>query len=302
MPEPIEHADLVDPAALAKLSQLELIATRVVEGFISGKHRSPYKGCSVEFVEHRAYSPGDEVRLLDWRAFAKSDRYYVKQFEEETNLQALLVIDASGSMGFGMTTVTKLRYAQMAGACLARLMLHQQDAVGMAVVDTSLRRYIPPRSVPTHFRVLIGELGRVRPRGETSLGTVLHDLATRIKRRGMIIICSDCFDEVDALLNAMHHLRARGHEILLFHTMAPEELSFSFSRWSRFECLETVTRRLDLDPALIRKQYLTRVRAFLERLRRGCGEAECDYVPLTTDRPLGDTLAYYLGRRAARMK
>ena len=302
MAEAIEYRELLDPVALSKLGQLEVIATRIVEGFLTGKHRSPYKGCSVEFAEHRAYSPGDEVRLLDWRAYARSDRYYIKQFEEETNLQALLVLDASGSMGFGSSTVTKLRYAQMACACLARLMLNQQDAVGLAVLDTRVRSYIPARSRASHFRVLLEGLGKTKPGGETSLAAQLHDLAKRIRRRGLIMLFSDCFDDVEALLNALHHLRTRGHELLLFHTVAPEELSFSFTRWSRFECLETVGLRVDLDPLSVRSKYLERLQVFLDQLKKGCGEVECDYVPLTTDSPLGDALGYYLARRAARMK
>jgi len=300
--EAIDCSDLLDPEALDKLGRLEVIATRIVEGFVTGKHRSPYKGCSVEFAEHRAYSPGDEIRLLDWRVYARSDRYYVKQFEEETNLQALMVLDASGSMGFGSSTVTKLRYAQMACACLARLMLHQQDAAGLAVLDTRVRRYIPARSRPSHFRVLLEGLGDTRPVGETSLAGNLHDLAKRIRRRGLIMLFSDCFDDVEALLNALHHLRARGHELLLFHVLAPEEASFSFTRWSRFECLEVAGQRIDLDPLAVRGKYLERFQVFLDRLKAGCGEVECDYVALTTDQPLGDALGYYLARRAARMR
>lgn len=302
MSQAVKHMDLLDPEAMSKLGKLEVIATRIVEGFISGKHRSPYKGASVEFAEHRGYSPGDEVRLIDWRVFARSDRYYIKQFEEETNLQSVLVLDASGSMAFGASTVSKLRYAQMAAACLARLMLHQRDAVGLAVLDEVVRTYIPARSRANHFGVLLDELGETRPGGETSLAGALHDLASRIKRRGLIMILSDCFDDAEDLLNALHHLRARGHEVMLLQIMAPEELSFKFDRWSRFECLEVAGTRIDLDPSVIRKEYLERVETFLERLRQGCGEIGCDYMPLSTDQSLGDALGYYLARRSAKLK
>jgi uncharacterized protein (DUF58 family) len=297
----VEHRELLDPDALSSLGRLELIATRIVEGFVSGKHRSPFKGGCVEFAEHRSYSPGDEIRLLDWRVFGRSDRYYIKQFEEETNLQVQLVLDASGSMGFGLSTVSKFRYAQMASACLTRLLLHQRDAVGLTILDTKLREYIPPRSKATHFHVILEALARTQTGGETSLAGVLHELAARIRRRGMLVVCSDCFDDVEALLHALHHLRSRGHEVLLFHIMAPEELSFSFKRWTHFVCLEGGPR-IDLDPPTIRKRYLERVEAFLDRLGRGCGEIECEYVPLTTERPIGEALSHYLGRRAARMK
>ncbi|NLX58892.1 MAG: DUF58 domain-containing protein [Phycisphaerae bacterium] len=288
--------------AMSRLGQLELIASRIVEGFLSGKHRSPYKGSSVEFAEHRHYSPGDETRLIDWRVLARSDRCYIKQFEEETNLKCLLVLDASGSMGFGHSTVTKLRYAQMASACLARMMLHQQDAVGLAVVDGSLRTFIPPRSRASHFRVLVEALRSVVAVGPTSLAGELRELGKRLRRRGMIFVLSDCFDDVEGTLNALHHLRLRGHETILFHTMAPEELSFAFSRWSRFECLETAGHRIDLDPSAIRKEYLRRVGEFLGRLEAGCGEIGCDYMPLETSRPLAEVLGHYLSRRAARVR
>ena len=297
-----EHADLLDPAAMGKIAPLEMVATSVVEGLLSGRHRSASKGGCIEFAEHRPYSPGDEIRLLDWRVLARSDRYYVKQFEEETNLRAVLVVDASGSMGFGGGTMTKLRYAQVLSACLARLMLRQQDAVGLAIVDANLRRYVPPRSNPSHFGVLLDELGRLRAGGETSLADVLQELAKRIKRRGLIVICSDCFDDVEPLVTALHCLRARGHDMLLFHIMAPEELSFSFTKWSLFECLEVPGQRINLDPASIRKRYLQGVQGFLTELKAGCGRSRCDYAPATTDWAVGEMLGHYLGRRMSRAK
>jgi len=294
--------DLLDREAVTSLGQLELISTRVVEGFVTGKHRSPFKGSTADFAEHRPYSPGDEARLLDWRVYAKRDRYYIKQFEEVTNLRALLVIDASGSMGFGLSTPTKLRYALTAAACLARMVLHQQDAVGTALIDTAIRRYIPPRANPSHLHVLLEEWSQAHPGGDTSLADVLHDLAKRIRRRGMLMIFSDCFDDLDALTRALHHLHARGHEVLVFHTMAPEELSFSFNRWSRFQCLEQWGRRIDLDPAAVRERYLERVGRFLDELKSRCAEIKSDYVPLTTDRPLTETLGHYLRWRARRTR
>jgi uncharacterized protein (DUF58 family) len=287
---------------LNQIGHLELIADRVVEGFVSGKHPSPFKGGCVEFADHRSYTPGDEVRLVDWRAFARSDRYYIKQFEEETNLQVMLVVDGSGSMDFGLSTVPKVRYAQMTAACLARLMLHQRDSVGLSVIDSGIRSYVPPRSKASHFRVILSELSRIHPEGETSLATVLHEIAERIRRRGMVIICSDCFDDIEPLSNALYHFRSRGHETILFHIMAPEEITFDFTRWSRFECLEVAGRRMDLDPVAVRDRYVERVNGFLDGLKEACGESECDYVPLRTDRPLGDALSYYLALRKARAR
>ncbi len=293
-----DRQDLIDPQTLTGAGDLHVVATRIVEGYLAGRHRSPHKGGCVEFAEHRPYSPGDEVHLIDWRAYARSDRYYIRQFEEETNLQAILVLDGSGSMGFGLEGITKFRYAQILASCLARLLLHQGDAVGMAVCDRQIRSYIPPRSNPSHFRVLLDPLTDSRCGGETSLASVLGEVGKRLKRRGMVIVLSDCFEEEDRLIEAMHLLRVRGHELWLLHVMAPEELSFSFSNWSTFQCLEG-TGRLQLDPAVIRKRYLQRVEAFLERIRQGCADVQCDYSPVTTDQPIGPTLGYYLRRRMA---
>ena len=240
--------------------------------------------------------------MIDWRVFARSDRHYIKQFEQETNLQTILVLDASGSMGFGLETVTKLRYAQVLISCLSRLLLHQRDAVGLAISDRQIRSFIPPRSSPGHFKVLLDELTKTRSVGETSLAAVLRHLGKKLKRRGLVIVLSDCFEDEDGLIEALHLLRVRGQDTWLLHIMAPEELSFSFKQWSTFECLEVSDYRVELDPALIRKRYLEGVRVFLERLQRGCEEAECDYTAVTTDRPIGETLAYHLSRRMARAK
>jgi uncharacterized protein (DUF58 family) len=294
-------SSLLDPAVLMKVGPLDVVATRVVEGYLAGRHRSPFKGGCVEFAEHRPYSAGDEIRLMDWRAFARRDRYYIKQYQEETNLQAALVLDASGSMGFGQSTVSKFRYAQVACACLARLLLQQGDAVGLATFDTKVRYHLPARSARGHMHAVLDTLEHTTTGGETSLANILHDLARRFRRRGLMIIASDCFEDVDPLMRGLRRLRACGHDLVLLHVMAPEELTFAFDRWSQFECLETGTR-LELDPAAVRHQYVERVRAFLEQLRKGCRQVECDYCGLVTDQPLGDALAYCLASRAARMK
>lgn len=296
-----DRLELLDPEAISRIGQLELLSLRVVDGFLSGKHRSTHKGGCFEFAEHRAYTAGDEVRLIDWRVFAKSDRYYIKQFEEETNLQVLMVVDASGSMQFGRSTVSKLDYARMACACLSRLMLHQRDAVGLAVTDSNMRQYIPPRSHASHLQAILDALRRTRPGGETALAACLRQLAPRMKRRGLIVILSDCFGELGPLVEAMHHLRLRGHELIVAQITAPEEVTFSFTRWSRFECLEVAGTRLDLDPPAVRKRYLERIGAFLRDLKRECARVRCDYLPMATDQPLGDVLAHYLARRAARV-
>jgi uncharacterized protein (DUF58 family) len=294
--------DSVHPDDLAQTDNLELMSRHIVDGFIAGRHRSRRKGGGAEFAEHRAYCPGDEIRLLDWRVFGKSDRYTIKQFEEETSLQAMMVVDASGSMGFGISTATKYSYSRGASLCLARLVLRQNDAAGLAVIGGGVRSFTPPRSQPRHLDVIIEALVKAGPTGATTLADDLGSLVQRIKRRALIILFSDCFDDVDKLGHSLRLLRSRRHEVMLFHVLAPEELSFAFKDRSRFESLENPGHALDLDPVQIRDEYLTRLKTFLGRVRQACGESAVEYYPLTTNRPLGEALADYLRRRAATLK
>jgi uncharacterized protein (DUF58 family) len=297
MPTDLDLQELMCPAALASIGPLELLSRRVVDGFLSGAHRSTHKGGCFEFAEHRAYSAGDEARLIDWRVFARSDRYYVKQFEEETNLQALMVVDSSGSMQFGASTISKYDYARLACACLSRLMLRQRDAVGLISTANESLAYVPPRSNPHHLRAIADALVRARPGGAASLASVLHRAGKRLKRRGLVVIFSDCLDDVARLIKSLRLLRLRGHEVLLFHVLAPEERTFSFNRWSRFECLETAGLHVDVDPSSVRGRYLERLQKFVDDLKRECLRVRCDLVPLSTEQHLGDTLAHYLRRR-----
>jgi len=295
-------SEIFDAKDLAGIENLELLASRAVDGLLAGKHRSELKGGSAEFTEHRGYVPGDEIRLIDWKVFGKSDRYFIKQYIEQTCLQVIVVLDGSGSMAFGLENGSKFHYARAMAACLTRLVLRQSDSAGLAVLGKTVRSYVPPRANPNHFQALLDLLRVAQPTGETSLAANLTDLARRIKRRGLIVLVSDCFDEVNSLRQAFQFLRARGHEIILLHTMAPEELTFDFGGWSRFECLEVNGHHLDLDPALIRNDYIESVRKFLGDLKRICGETGTDYHPLPTDKPMGEALAYYLKRRSARLK
>ena len=304
------YMELLDPDALAKIHRLELIARGVVEGFISGRHRSPYKGFSAEFAEHREYVPGDNIRDLDWRVFGRSDRYYIKQYIEETNLRCLVLLDCSGSMKYagklaaqhGREPVSKFRYGQFLAASLAHLMIHQQDAVGLATFDTELRRYIPARSRASHLRAILQELASIEPGAETRLAPIFHDLAERIHRRGLVVIISDLFDDVDDILKALHHFRYRKHEVLMMHVMAEEELTFPFDRWSIFEDLERHGHRLPLDPLSIRSEYLARVKDFVQRVQSGCGQMDIDYVQLSTKNSFDLALSHYLANRMSRMR
>jgi uncharacterized protein (DUF58 family) len=288
------------PDALAKFGRLELLARLVVEGVMTGLHKSPFKGFSVEFAEHRQYGPGDEIRHIDWRAFGKTDRYFVKEYEEETNLKAYLVLDASGSMGYAGAKVSKLEYARGLAAALAYLMISQRDAVGLATFDTEPRAMIPPRSAPGHFSVLCKAMEETAVGGETPLSGVLHGLAERIKRRGLVIILSDGFDRSDDLLKALRHLRHRRHEVLFFQTVAPEEESFPFSRPAKFRDLERPARDLRINPAALRATYLERFDAHRKALREGLLGMDADYHKVSTADPHARVLLDYLTARSAR--
>jgi uncharacterized protein (DUF58 family) len=290
----------LDPSSLDRFGRLELLARLVVEGVMSGLHKSPFKGFSVEFAEHRHYGPGDEIRHIDWRAFGKTDRYYVKEYEEETNLKAYLVVDTSGSMSYAGRTVSKFEYARQLAAGLAYLMISQRDAVGLITFDDAIRSMIPALSAPSHFSVLCKSLSDARIGGETPVAGVLHSLAERIRRRGLVIILSDGFDKLDDLTNALQHLRHRRHEVLFFHVLAPEEEEFPFRRPARFRNLENPNQRLLIDPAAMRKAYLEKFHAFRESLMERIRAMGADYHKASTSVPLDQTIVDYLATRTSR--
>lgn len=304
------YMSLLDPDALTKIGRLELLARGVVEGFVSGRHKSPYRGFSVEFADHREYVPGDCLRDLDWRVYAKSDRYYIKRYIEETNLRATILLDASGSMAYtgdeaarrNGRRLSKFAYGQYLAATLAHLMINQQDAVGLVTFDTKIRRYIPSRSRTSHLRVVLEELHRTEAGEESRLAPVFHDIAERVHRRGLVVVVSDLFDDPAEILNALHHFRYRKHEVIVFHVMAEEELTFPFDRWSLFRDLELFERRVQLDPRSIRAAYLDEVRRFIEQVEKGCGQMNVDYVALSTRHDFDLALATYLARRRSLAK
>jgi len=289
----------------ASLGKLEFLARSPMRGTVAGKHTSPHKGASVEFAEHRQYVVGDDLRDLDWRVYGKQDRYYVKQYTEETNLRATIVLDASGSMrytGEFATTMdghrlSKFRYGQYLAAALTYLLIRQQDAVGLTTLDTQIRTFIPSRSRGSQVRRILEELHATEPGGETSLAEILHDVAERVPRRGFVAIVSDCFDDVEDIIQALHHFQYRRHEVAIFHVMAEEELTFPFSSFHVFRDLENLAERLQIDPRSIRAMYLERVAAFVKKLEQTCGQLRMDYVPLTTKVPYEKALASYLGQR-----
>jgi uncharacterized protein (DUF58 family) len=288
---------LLDPHFVSKLTRLDLTARLVVEGFLTGLHRSPYHGFSVEFAEHRQYMPGDPLRHLDWRVLAKSDRKYIKQYEEETNLRAMLLVDTSASMGYGSHGVTKLDYARQLAAALAYLMLRQNDAVGMFAFATGRAELIPPRSTMGHARPLLLLLERLTPGGTTDFASSLHSLAERMNRRGLVVLISDLLDDPERIAQAIHHFRHKKHEVLVFHVLDPQEVAFDFEREAVYVDLET-GERVTTRPQELRPDYRARVNAWRDQIRQFCVEKRADYVPLTTDQPYDRALLEYLSKRS----
>lgn len=290
-------AEYLSPEFVSKLKNMQLRARMVVEGFIAGLHKSPYHGFSVEFAEHRAYMPGDPLRNLDWKLYAKTDRFYVKQYEEETNLKSYLLLDVSNSMNFGTTGVTKFQYASYLAAALSFLMIQQRDAVGLAAYDTALRAYLPPRSVRTYLNVLLSKLETTQPSSQTDIGKNLHAVADRISRRGLIVVLSDLLDDPTNILAGLKHFRHDGHEVLVFHILDPRELDFAYSGDVRFRDLET-QEEIPTQPWHLRKEYRGLMNEFIDTMRRGCREDRIDYHLLNTQTNYGDALIRYLNKRS----
>ena len=279
---------------LVQFGSLELIARQLVEGAIMGRHRSPWKGASVEFVEHREYHPGDEIRHIDWRAFGKTGRYYVKEFEDETNLRAQLLVDASGSMAWSGRGISKFAYARMLAAGLAWLLLSQRDAVGLTLFDTVVRQSQRPTSNRDVFRQLAGQLESAEPGGETSLAGVLESILPTLSRRSLVILISDCFDDVDRLFGVLQRYRHARHELAILRVVAPEEETFPFDRPTQFRSLERSGERLLVDPVRLRQEYLRQYGVFSERLEQECGSLGISYRKLVTDRSLQSELGAWL--------
>jgi uncharacterized protein (DUF58 family) len=293
-------SDVLSAGDIARFSNLQVLARSVVEGFCSGLHRSPHKGFSVEFKEHRSYVPGDDIRTIDWKLFGKTDRLYIREYEEETNLRCTILLDSSGSMkysGSRSNGSTKHDYAVRTAACLAYLMLQQQDSVGLVTFDKKVRRYIPPRARPNHLQVIINELQAQKPEFETELGDVFHEMVAKMHRRGLVIIISDLFGDVDRLMKSLAQFRHANHEIMIFQIWDPDELDFPFRQWTQFASLESAANRHLVDPAQIRRAYLEKLAQYRDQLTKGCNRHRISLVPMTTDQPHADSLAAYLALR-----
>jgi uncharacterized protein (DUF58 family) len=291
-----------DPQTLAKLKGLRLQARHIVEGFVAGLHRSPHRGFSIEFAEHREYVPGDDLRYLDWKVFGRTDKFYLKQFEDETNLICYLVLDASESMAYQSTPagLSKLDYAKCLAAALSWLVLQQQDAVGLATFDRSVRRQVSPAGNTGHLSNIVQVLEETRAEGETGAGRIFHELAERFRARGVVIILSDLFDDTESLLAGLKHFRHRRHDVVILHILDRAELEFPFDEPTRFRGLELLPD-VPADPRSLRSAYLAEFRGFLDAVQRGCREWSMHYCQVTSDQPVDEALTRVLASRMKRL-
>jgi uncharacterized protein (DUF58 family) len=289
-------SSLLQPDVLARAEALGLQAKQIVEGLRVGDHKSPYRGFSVEFVQHREYVPGDDIRHIDWKSYGRSERYTIKQYEQETNYTAHLLFDASNSMRYGEGAGNKLEYAKLLAASLAYTIVRQRDSVSLRVFDSAWRAELPASSQMGHVAAVCRTLEETAAAEKTGTGPLLERLADRVTRRGIIVLISDCFDEVGPLLKGLRHLRFRGHEVILFHVLHPDEVDFPLDGNVRFVDLEGAEELLTR-PHLLRPAYLRVVRAYLKEMEQGCDRGRIEYVRMTTDRPLKAALGEYLVRR-----
>lgn len=291
-------SSILEAEDITSLQSLQLFARTVVEGFTTGQHASPHKGFSVEFRQHRPYVQGDDIRRLDWKIFGRADRFYIREFDEETNLRATLVLDASGSMNYrGQKGVLKFDYARKLAAAMAYLLMSQQDAVGLVTFDSKIREFIPNQTRITHLHFLLETMIKTQPGKDTSLAPVLESLAQRLKRRGLVILISDFFDDASAILRAIGVLRKKGHEVIALQLWDRDELEFPFGQWSRFENMENDEDFLLLDPAAVRQRYMEVLKTFQEQLKEGFRKHQVDYLSLPTDEPHAAALRSYLALR-----
>jgi len=299
----VESLTSLDPRTLAKLSGLALRARHIVEGYVAGLHKSPYHGFSIEFAEHREYAPGDDLRYVDWKVFGRTDKVYLKQYEDETNLICYLVLDVSESMTYQSraAAMSKLEYAQCVAAALGWLVLKQQDAVGLSTFDNQIRAMIRPAGNPSHLEQILHVMEAVVPGKKTAAGPIFHELAQRLTKRGVVIVLSDLFDDVESLAAGLKHFRHRRHDVVLLHVLDPAELEFPFRGPTEFKGLEEFPE-VQADPAVIRRAYLRELNAYRQSLEQACRREHIDYFLLRTDQPLDLALTQVLATRQRRLR
>jgi len=280
---------------------LELQARLIVEGYLSGMHKSPYHGFSVEFAQHREYVPGDDIKHIDWKVYGRTGRFFLKQYEEETNLVCWLLLDVSESMQYASGPVSKYDYACLVAAALSYLVLHQQDSVGLVTFDDQVRRFLRPLSQPSHLKQIVQLMNQGAAREKTKLAPIFHDLAERINRLALVVVLSDLFDEVEDILAGLKHLRHKRHEVVVLHVLDAAELDFPFQEATLFRGLEAFPELLT-DPRSLRQGYLDQIGRFMLEVQRGCRAENIDYVQLRTDANVGVALSGYLAHRLTRVK
>ena len=298
----MEHAAasaLLAPELLSRISRLEMVARQVMDGYVQGLHRSAHLGFATDFAQHREYTPGDDLKRIDWRVYAKVDRYYIRQYEVSTNLRAHLLLDASGSMGYRgpRDDMSKYRYAQFTAACLAYLLLHQQDSCGLITFDNKIRNFIPARSTASHLITLARALDACPLGTEGKLSRTLHEAADRLKHRSMVILISDLLDPADDVISALHHLRHRRHEVLLLQVLAHDEIAFPFRNWTLFKNMELTGHELRLDPAVVRRRYLDALAAHRRAIEKACSDLRISYQLIDTQNSVDQALTAYLSTR-----
>ena len=298
-PAAVPGARFMDPVVLARIGNLELVSRAVVDGFINGLHKTPYFGASVDFAEHRGYVPGDDIRRMDWKLWARTDRYYIKEYEAETNMNFSVLLDVSKSMDYGSIGITKLDYARILTACLTNLVHHQRDRVGFVAFDSEVVEHVPPSA--KHMDTVLHTLDKLKAGRPGRLREPLHKLAEHFGRRGVLVVISDFYDDPEAIVDAVTPLRFRGNEIIVFHVLDPAELNFGFTDAQAFEDLES-GEQMPVVPASLRKEYQTLVRAHIDALQQKFSEVRIDYSMLDTSQPLDHALNRYLGSRARKMR
>lgn len=291
-----ETKQLLDPKAIARAETLGMNARFIVEGYMAGEHKSPYRGFAIEFAQHREYTPGDDVRHLDWKVLGKTERYYIKQYEQETNFVAHLLVDGSESMDYGSGELSKLGYAKMMAACLAYVILNQRDAVALGIFDDEIQEYVPRSDNRDNLIKIMTRLADFQGRRKTRIAPVLHGMANQLRRKGIMIVISDFFDDEEAIIEGIQHLRFSGHEVILFQVLDPYEVDFPFAGMVEFQGLEEVPR-VQTRPSQIKKTYHREFEAFRERLRDACERNQCHFLSVRTDEPLDEVLSNYLSFR-----
>ena len=298
-----DYRKYLDPQTLSEIQGLQFQARLIVEGFVSGLHRSPFQGFSVEFAEHREYVPGDDLRYLDWKVYGKTDRHYLKRFEEETNFGCQIIVDTSESMDYRshLAAVNKLDYARYLAGALSYLIVQQQDAVGLATFDTEIRNYLRPSSQASHLKYLLQLMDSATAQGETALGPILHQLAERIRERGVVVILSDLFDDPQTLAAGLRHFHHRRHDVCVLQIVDPAELDFPFDDPTLFRGMESDANLMS-EPRRLKEAYLREFSGFIRQVESICRELNMDHELIRTDQPLDQALSRFLSSRARRVR